>query len=113
MLKFISAFLFLITSQFAVASLKNHSTLTGTVQDAALALDATSQWNVTSDSDLTSLTNVEGLSGDTHCQHSRQRPYRPLQTGFSCEPMAWRKNLETRRRRHAFAGMKSNQSKRT
>ena len=65
MLKFISAFLFLFTSQFAVASLKNHSTLTGAVQDAALVLDATSQWNVTADSDLTSLTNVEGLSGDT------------------------------------------------
>jgi hypothetical protein len=49
----------------AVVSLNNHSALTGAVHDAALALDATSQWNATADSELTSLMDVEGLSGDT------------------------------------------------
>ncbi|MGO8674676.1 MAG: hypothetical protein ACLQVX_02250 [Limisphaerales bacterium] len=49
----------------AVVSLKNHSALTGALHDAALALDATSRWDVTTDSELTSLMDADGLSGDT------------------------------------------------
>ena len=48
-----------------VVSLKNHSVLTGAVHDAALALDATSEWKVTANSTLTSLMDMEALSGDT------------------------------------------------
>ena len=44
----------------AIVALKNHSVLAGAVQNAALALDGTSQWNVTADSALTSLTLVDG-----------------------------------------------------
>jgi len=47
------------------AALTNHSALTGAVQNAALALDGTSEWNVTADSTLTSLADASGISGDT------------------------------------------------
>ena len=46
-------------------ALKNHSVLTGAVQNAALDLDATSEWNVSADSALTSLADKDCLSGDT------------------------------------------------
>jgi formate dehydrogenase assembly factor FdhD len=49
----------------AMATLKDHSTLTGAVHNAALALDATSEWKVTADSVLTSLTDKDCVSGDT------------------------------------------------
>jgi hypothetical protein len=49
----------------AVVSLKNHSALTGAVHDAAVALDASSEWKVTADCTLTSLTDKDGLSGDS------------------------------------------------
>lgn len=49
----------------ATLVLKNHSTLTGAIRNAALGLDATSEWNVTADSALTNLTDANGLSGDT------------------------------------------------
>jgi hypothetical protein len=49
----------------AVVALKNHSMLTGAVQNAALALDGTSEWKVAADSVLTSLTDTDGLAGDT------------------------------------------------
>ena len=48
----------------AKVDLKNHSVLGGAVQNAALALDATSEWNVSADSVLTSLTDADCLSGD-------------------------------------------------
>jgi hypothetical protein len=47
------------------ASLLNNSTLTGSVQNASLKLDATSVWNVTTDSVLNGLSDSEGLSGTT------------------------------------------------
>ena len=49
----------------ASVALKNHSVLNGAVQNAALALDASSEWKVTADSTLTSLTDRDCLSGDT------------------------------------------------
>ncbi len=49
----------------ASVTLKNHSVLNGAVQNAALAFDATSEWNVTANSMLTSLTDADGLSGNT------------------------------------------------
>lgn len=49
----------------ATLALKNHSALTGAMHNAALALDATSEWKVTADSTVTSLTDAAGLSGDT------------------------------------------------
>jgi hypothetical protein len=49
----------------AVVSLKNHSALTGAVQNAALALDATSEWTVTADSTLTAVADESAVSGDT------------------------------------------------
>jgi len=49
----------------ATVALKNHSALSGAVHNAALALDATSEWNVTADSTITSLLDTNGLSGDT------------------------------------------------
>ncbi|HXR07557.1 MAG TPA: hypothetical protein VN765_09525, partial [Candidatus Acidoferrum sp.] len=48
----------------AAVTLKNHSALTGAMHNATLALDATSEWKVTADSTLTSLTDADGLSGD-------------------------------------------------
>jgi len=55
----------------AIVTLKNHSTLTGAMHNAALAMDPSSTWNVTADSVLTSLTNNDSLDGDTvtniHC----------------------------------------------
>ncbi len=47
----------------ASATLKNNTTLTGTIKDAALTLDSTSKWNVTGDSTLTSLADSTGVSG--------------------------------------------------
>lgn len=41
----------------------NNSTLTGTVDGAAMTLGANSKWNVTGDSVLTSLSNTSGISG--------------------------------------------------
>jgi len=49
----------------ASVALKNHSVLTGAVHNAALALDASSEWKVTADSALTSLTDKDCVSGDT------------------------------------------------
>lgn len=49
----------------ALVTLKDHSTLTGAVHNAALALDATSEWRVSADSSLTSLTDQDCVSGDT------------------------------------------------
>jgi hypothetical protein len=49
----------------ATVTLKNHSVLTGAVHNAALALDTSSEWNITADSELTSLTDMDCLSGDT------------------------------------------------
>ena len=48
----------------AGVALRNHSALAGVLHNAALALDATSEWKVTADSTLTSLTDADGLSGD-------------------------------------------------
>jgi len=45
------------------ATLQNNTTLTGAIKDAALTLDATSKWNVTADSTLTSLADASGVSG--------------------------------------------------
>ena len=42
-----------------------NSTLTGTVNGAAMTLDKNSKWNVTDDSILTSLSNAAGISGTT------------------------------------------------
>lgn len=47
------------------ATLKNCSTLNGAITSAALTLDATSTWSVTGNSTLTSLTNPDGISGDS------------------------------------------------
>jgi hypothetical protein len=49
----------------ATVVLKNHSALAGAVENAALALDATSEWNVTADSTLTGLTDTDSVSGDS------------------------------------------------
>ncbi len=49
----------------ATVTLKSHSALSGAVQNAALFLDATSEWNVSADSTLTSLADKDCLSGDT------------------------------------------------
>ena len=49
----------------AIVALKNHSVLAGAVQNAALALDPTSEWTVTADSALTSPADKDGLSGDS------------------------------------------------
>jgi hypothetical protein len=46
-------------------TLKHHSTLAGAMQNSALVLDATSEWNVTADSTLTSLADAADISGDT------------------------------------------------
>jgi hypothetical protein len=45
------------------ATLKDGTTLTGAIKGASLALDASSQWHVTADSTLTSLTDAEGMLG--------------------------------------------------
>ena len=47
------------------ATLQKNSTLTGTIKGAALTLDATSSWNVTDDSTLTSLADPSAMSGQT------------------------------------------------
>jgi hypothetical protein len=44
------------------ATLKNHSSLNGAVQGASLTLDATSQWNVSSDSKLAGLADPAGVA---------------------------------------------------
>ena len=49
----------------AMVALKDYSTLTGAVHNAALDLDPTSEWKVTADSVLTSLTDKDCVSGDT------------------------------------------------
>ena len=46
-------------------TLKNDSSLTGSINSAALSLDATSTWNVTGDSVLTGLSDASGISGTT------------------------------------------------
>jgi hypothetical protein len=43
----------------------SNSTLTGTVNGAAMSLDKNSKWNVTGDSVLTSLRNTGVISGTT------------------------------------------------
>ena len=48
-----------------IVALKNHSVLSGALHAASLVVDATSQWNVTADSTLTGLTDLEAISGDT------------------------------------------------
>ncbi len=45
-----------------VVTLKNGSALTGAINSAALILDPTSRWSVTGDSNLTSLTDPDGIS---------------------------------------------------
>lgn len=45
------------------ATLKNSSTLSGTINKAALTLDATSSWTVTGNSWLTTLSDSSGISG--------------------------------------------------
>ncbi|NMB77727.1 MAG: hypothetical protein GYA23_01370 [Methanomicrobiales archaeon] len=45
------------------AMLKNGSTLTGSINKAALTLDASSTWIVTGDSALTTLSDTSGISG--------------------------------------------------
>jgi len=47
------------------ATLQKNSTLTGTISGAALTLDATSSWNVTGDSAVTSLVDPSASSGTT------------------------------------------------
>lgn len=47
------------------ATLKNGTKLTGTINSAALTLDATSVWNVTGTSYLTSFSDASGISGTT------------------------------------------------
>jgi len=47
------------------ATLQKNSTLTGAISGAALTLDATSSWNVTGDSVLTSLVDPSATSGTT------------------------------------------------
>jgi hypothetical protein len=49
----------------AIVALKDRSVLTGAVHNAALALDATCEWNVAADSALTSLADADCVSGDT------------------------------------------------
>lgn len=44
------------------ATLKNGSSLTGAINTAALTLDPSSTWNVTGDSNLTSLSDPDGIS---------------------------------------------------
>ena len=44
------------------ATLKNGTTLSGAIQNAALTLDASSKWNVTADSTLTSMASANGLA---------------------------------------------------
>ena len=45
------------------ATLRNGTTLTGKIKNAALTMDSTSNWNVTGDSNLSSLTDSGGVSG--------------------------------------------------
>lgn len=49
----------------ASVSLADGSSLTGSITNAALALDATSTWTVTADSVLTTLADADGLAGTT------------------------------------------------
>jgi hypothetical protein len=51
------------SSSSIAATLKNGTTLTGMIDSASLTLDATSVWNVTGDSQLTSLSDASGISG--------------------------------------------------
>ena len=55
----------LITDEISsiAATLRNNSSLTGTINSAALALDKTSTWTVTGESNLTTLTDPAGISG--------------------------------------------------
>ena len=53
------------TNSSITATLENGSSLTGAIDHAALALDASSAWSVTGDSRLTSLDDETGLSGTT------------------------------------------------
>ncbi|HWQ65817.1 MAG TPA: hypothetical protein VN372_02985 [Methanospirillum sp.] len=57
----------LITDEISsiVANLKNGTSLTGAINTSSLSLDSTSTWIVTGDSHLTSLTDPDGISGDT------------------------------------------------
>jgi hypothetical protein len=45
------------------ATLKNYTTLTGSIDSAALTMDGTSSWNVTATSYLTMFSDAEGISG--------------------------------------------------
>jgi membrane-bound ClpP family serine protease len=53
------------SSSSIAATLQNGTALTGKIESAALTLDATSVWNVTGDSQLTSLSDASGISGTT------------------------------------------------
>ena len=53
------------SSSSIAATLRNGTALTGKINSAALTLDATSIWNVTGDSQLTSLSDASGISGTT------------------------------------------------
>jgi len=46
-------------------SLNNYSSLTGAINKAAITIDGTSTWDVTSDSYITTLSDNEGISGNT------------------------------------------------
>ena len=50
---------------FISVTFKNSTTLTGSVNKAALSLDASSTWSVTGNSYLTSLSDSSGLSANT------------------------------------------------
>jgi hypothetical protein len=55
----------IVTEGGELAVTLTNSTLTGTVKGAAMTLDKNSEWNVTGDSVLTSLSNAGGISGTT------------------------------------------------
>ena len=79
----------------AMVALKDHSVLTGAVQNAALALDATSEWKVYCRFRAHQPDGYGLPFRRHHYQHPWQRPHGPLQSGSGGESMAWRKNLET------------------
>jgi hypothetical protein len=53
------------SSSSIAATLKNGTSLTGTINSAALTLDAGSSWTVTGTSNLTSFSDTSGVSGTT------------------------------------------------
>jgi hypothetical protein len=53
----------LTASSTIAATLQNSSSLTGSINSAAVTLDATSMWTVTANSVLTTLSDASGISG--------------------------------------------------